>query len=620
MKPSGFLCNCIERDVKPMKITKSIQWKLWVPTCMAFFAIIIFINLLVFRDTKMIISRVLEELRISVVQLVETELDKHLDQALMLNETNRSMLEGGYLDVTIPRNREIYFSSMIKNYPDVVMTYFGMPTGEFYGARRVLDQTIEVVKNNTITKGKSEYYSIKEDGTADDLKQVFENYDPRIRPWYQAAVEKRQSTFSGIYSHFIFHEPTITASLPIYEGDTLIGVFGVDFLMTWLGDILQKLPIGENGQIFIVDEKHQLVATTTDENLFHVVDNQSVNIFVTESENPITKKAYAQMEVTDGMKEELEENAFFIDTFFYQNQRYYFSIDRYQREGMEWYLYTVLKEDDFMSNSNRAIVFALFVVFFIAILFVILLFFITKRITAPIVKLKESAKQLSLGIYSKVPVTNEDHEINQLAESFNDMGATISKLLHHLEEEVRLRTLELEEKNQILEELTYVDALSKISNRRKFNEYFSQLMDQSNQTVKQCGLIMMDIDFFKNYNDRYGHLEGDVCIERMGDVLKRVISEHSDIIARYGGEEFISVLINRELSEMIEIVKQIQLEVENLSILHEGSVHGYVSLSFGVLAVENKNLYTAEELLKLVDICLYSAKEQGRNRMVSRQI
>lgn len=78
---------------------------------------------------------------------------------------------------------------------------------------------------------------------------------------------------------------------------------------------------------------------------------------------------------------------------------------------MEWYLYTVLKEDDFMSNSNRAIVFALFVVFFIAILFVILLFFITKRITAPIVKLKESAKQLSLGIYSKVPVTNEDHEM-----------------------------------------------------------------------------------------------------------------------------------------------------------------------------------------------------------------
>lgn len=145
-------------------------------------------------------------------------------------------------------------------------------------------------------------------------------------------------------------------------------------------------------------------------------------------------------------------------------------------------------------------------------------------------------------------------------------------------------------------------------------------MDQSNQTVKQCGLIMMDIDFFKNYNDRYGHLEGDVCIERLGDVLKRVISEHSDIIARYGGEEFISVLINRELSEMIEIVKQIQLEVENLSILHEGSVHGYVSLSFGVLAVENKNLYTAEELLKLVDICLYSAKEQGRNCMVSRQI
>jgi diguanylate cyclase (GGDEF)-like protein len=605
-----------------MKIRKRdrIQWKLLIPTCVAFLTATILINMMVLSDTEIAISNVLEELRLSVVNLVETELDKHLTQAIILNETHKNMLEGGYLNTQEATNRERYFSSMIQSSPDVVMTYFGLESGEFYGARRVLDQTIEVVKNNEVTQGNSEYYSIKEDGSADTLMQVFENYDPRKRPWYQAAIEKKGRTFSGIYSHFIFKEPTITASLPIYEEDVLVGVFGVDFLMTWLGETLRNLPIGEHGQIFIVDENMQLIASTTEEELFQIVDNQSVNMLVENSQNPLIIEAYQTINLDNQSLVEIEIQKLYIDSFQYENQTYYISVDRFHEEGIEWNIYTLLKEDDFMKNSRRAIMFASSIIMVVSILFVISMFFITKKITEPIVRLKESAKKLSQGIYSKVPVSKGNHELNQLAESFNEMGETISNLLNHLEEEVRIRTLELEEKNKILEHLTYIDALSQIANRRKFNEFFTELMENQESEDNMIGLIMMDIDYFKKYNDLYGHLEGDVCIQRLGEILKQEVSSSSDLVSRYGGEEFISVIRYQSYEAVLRIAEQIKLAVEDLNMLHEGSNHGYVSLSFGVLFVEDRTKFKAEELLKIVDASLYEAKEQGRNCIVSRQI
>lgn len=605
-----------------MKMRKRdrIQWKLLLPTCIAFLTATILINMMVLRDAEVAISNVLEELRLSVVNLVETELDKHLTQAITLNETHKNMLEGGYLNPQDASNRERYFSSMIQSSPDVVMTYFGLENGEFYGARRVLDQTIEVVKNNENTQGNSEYYSIKEDGRADSLMQVFENYDPRKRPWYQAAIEKKGRTFSGIYSHFIFKEPTITASLPIYEENVLVGVFGVDFLMTWLGETLRNLPIGEHGQIFIVDDKMQLIASTTEEELFQIVDNQSVNMLVENSKNPLTIEAYQTINLDSQSLVEIETQKLYIDSFQYENQTYYISVDHFHEEGIEWNIYTLLKEDDFMKNSRRAILFASSIILVVSILFVISMFFITKKITEPIVLLKESAKKLSKGVYSRVPVSKGNHELNQLAESFNEMGETISNLLNHLEEEVRVRTLELEEKNKILEHLTYIDALSQIANRRKFNEFFAELMDNRDSEDKMVGLIMMDIDYFKKYNDLYGHLEGDVCIERLGEILKQEVSSPSDLVSRYGGEEFISVIRHQSYEEVIRIAEQIKLAVEELNMLHEGSNHGHVTLSFGVLFVEDRTKFKAEELLKIVDASLYEAKEQGRNCIVSRQI
>lgn len=252
-------------DKDKTKKSKSILVELISPLIIAF-VIATIILILVFAENQRIVHNVLESLRNEMIILVQRDLSTQLDKSIQLNKINENAYHSEILDLGDQSNRERYFAGIIKEFDDVAMTYIGLETGEFYGARRNLDGTINIVRNNEITLGHSEYYSTDEYGNSVERIQVFENFDPRTRPWYDAATQSKTMAFSGIYSHFVFNEPTLTASLPIYEDGLMVGVLGVDYLMTWLNRTLVQLPIGENGQVFIIDDKDQLIATTTGEN------------------------------------------------------------------------------------------------------------------------------------------------------------------------------------------------------------------------------------------------------------------------------------------------------------------------------------------------------------------
>lgn len=562
--------------------------------------------MLVLKDADTAIEKVLSELRYSVDELVEKDLDSHLNQAIQLNEIHKDMLSRELLHLEESKERERYFSLAIKNYPDAVMTFIGLPDGQFYGARRNLDGTIDIVRNNQETNGNSEYYAINKLGEGTMLVQTFENYDPRKRPWYTNSVIKKDINFSPIYSHFVFKEPTITASIPVYENDTLVGVFGVDFLMTWLGETLSKLPIGEHGQIFIVDENRQLVASTTGEDIFTMEENQSKNILAENSINSITKKVIINSQV------QTSKESFSLSI---QGEKYLIGVDQYTKNGLEWEIYTVLQSDDFLRSMNRTLINAFIIILLLSLLFLILIYHITKKIVAPIIKLNESAKKLSGGIYHEVTVNNRSDEVGELAQSFNHMGMKLSSLVNHLEDEVTARTNELEVKNQILQRMTYIDDLSQISNRRKFNEYIYPTVEVAINNHQPIGLLMIDIDNFKKYNDLYGHIVGDECIHNIGSVLKQIINNNLDLAARYGGEEFVVVLNNSTFDVVNERANKIHQMIEGLNMKHEGSDWGVVTVSIGVVYGSVTSCLSATQVIMLADDALYRAKDKGRNRI-----
>ena len=176
----------------------------------------------------------------------------------------------------------------------------------------------------------------------------------------------------------------------------------------------------------------------------------------------------------------------------------------------------------------------------------------------------------------------------------------------------------LKEKNQQLQQLAVIDPLTGIGNRRFFNQYFSRDWHLAIREKKWISLVLADIDYFKKYNDTYGHQAGDECLRQVALIFKKNCKRATDIVARYGGEEFILSLLNTKLEQAIFLVENIQKDLVTLALPHYNSpIHDCLTLSFGIASLElqpGKVPPSRENLIKLADEALYQAKEQGRNQ------
>ena len=167
--------------------------------------------------------------------------------------------------------------------------------------------------------------------------------------------------------------------------------------------------------------------------------------------------------------------------------------------------------------------------------------------------------------------------------------------------------------NKQLHQLTITDALTQISNRRHFDNYLYQECERQNRThSNSLALILGDIDYFKNYNDLYGHQRGDDCLVRVAQVLSNVVNRPSDLAARYGGEEFAIVLPHTDLIGAKVMAENIHQQLKKLEIPHPASeVSSHVTLSIGI-AISHQDC-TPEQMIKVADNALYQVKKSGRN-------
>lgn len=179
------------------------------------------------------------------------------------------------------------------------------------------------------------------------------------------------------------------------------------------------------------------------------------------------------------------------------------------------------------------------------------------------------------------------------------------------------------ELNKELEHLSNSDGLTAIANRRYFDEQLMLEWELAKRNQKMISLIMLDIDFFKKYNDTYGHIKGDYCLKNVANILK-YLSEHSNCLpARYGGEEFAVIIPYSDQETAQKIAEQIRLSVEALKLPHEQSnVNAFVTVSIGLASIFPTATPTAipEDIIKAADMALYQAKLAGRNRICSVSI
>lgn len=200
-----------------------------------------------------------------------------------------------------------------------------------------------------------------------------------------------------------------------------------------------------------------------------------------------------------------------------------------------------------------------------------------------------------------------------------NMGAVdyISKPFHLPIVKSRIRNhLALKLKTDLLEEMSHMDGLTHIANRRQFDESLMRESMRLARSGKPMGLIMLDIDFFKPFNDHYGHGQGDICLQKVAQALQAVIHRPGDLLARYGGEEFVVLLPETGQRGTQRVAEELRSAVESLKLKHEYSnVADYVTISVGAISGWAQNHEQAEQMLKQADDALYQAKENGRNRV-----
>lgn len=178
---------------------------------------------------------------------------------------------------------------------------------------------------------------------------------------------------------------------------------------------------------------------------------------------------------------------------------------------------------------------------------------------------------------------------------------------------------ELETKNAILERMTAIDGLTGIANRRRFDETLEAEWRRARREHTQLGLILIDVDFFKRFNDHYGHLAGDDCLRKVASALANATHRPADLVARYGGEEFVALLPITDRAGVTTVAESLRNAVESLALPHEKSdAHPTVTISLGAALVAPPTAagsVTAESLIARADKALYSAKHGGRNRV-----
>jgi diguanylate cyclase (GGDEF)-like protein len=182
--------------------------------------------------------------------------------------------------------------------------------------------------------------------------------------------------------------------------------------------------------------------------------------------------------------------------------------------------------------------------------------------------------------------------------------------------EIKIKELsELRAANFNLENLSYTDGLTGISNRRSFDSYIEMSWNNCLNSSKPLSLIMMDIDYFKLYNDNYGHIKGDDCLKAVAKELSKSAKRTLDLSARYGGEEFVIILPETHKEGAEIIAEEIRKNIINLDIPHESSpINKNVTLSLGVTTMVPNNQHTISEFINDADKALYEAKNLGRNR------
>jgi diguanylate cyclase (GGDEF)-like protein len=409
--------------------------------------------------------------------------------------------------------------------------------------------------------------------------------DPSDRPHIQAAMESREFVVSNYIVGRMNRKPTFAAVYPTQAIDPNVqAAIAMTVDLQWVSALITSLERRPGSSVLLVDSQGTVVAGDPVRASWKGKRIDETPFFKLISAGD---QGTVRAEGLDGVRR----------------------IYGYVRvPSTDARLVVGLNEADMLQRTDREILVAYLQLFFFGLLVLLLAWFGGERlIVEPIRTLARTAERIGRGdLQARASRKAWAKEFAPLTAALNDMARKLAD-----------REQQLRAANSHLEELASSDSLSGLANRRGFDARLAADWQRAGKLHRPVALLMIDVDHFKLFNDRYGHVEGDVCLRRIGKLLKETASGDDDLPARYGGEEFSLLMPGADVDAALKIGERLRLAVEAMCIAHASSPEGQVTISIGVASLIPGVAEDAEHLVEAADIALYAAKRRGRNTVVA---
>ena len=405
------------------------------------------------------------------------------------------------------------------------------------------------------------------------------------RPHFQKALRSREFELSDYLINRINQVPSIVATYPaITEDGAIKGIVLAVINLQWIGELTANAAQHAGASVTMIDGNGTVVAGSTDQQQFigkRFGGSALGKAMLGGDEGTLTAKGFDGVSRIYAFVRVPDTNA---------------------------HLAVGLDDAGVHSGIDSKIDFAYLQLAVFGIFVLLLAWFGGEQLVVrPIRSLVRTAARFGRGdLHVRASQEPWVAEFAPLAAALDDMAAKLAA-----------REEELQIANQHLEELASLDGLSGLANRRGFDRQIEREWHRATDKCQPLALMMVDIDHFKLFNDRYGHVAGDTCLRAVGETLSLVTLDEAVLVARYGGEEFALLLPGLGIERATAIAEEARRAVEDLSINHSESPCGHVTVSIGVESVVPDKFQTTADLIETADNALYAAKRRGRNNVVA---
>lgn len=567
---------------------------------------------------------------------VALQLDHLFAEPVRAVNAVHQLVQAGKLAQADPLLQARGFAGILTSLPELSTLNFDMDDGRMVRVTRDLDDGI--IHASIIASGSSPYrnvYALHE--FAQHEQYLFEEesaFVPNTAQPYREAAQRKAAIWYPLYRYPAsrLNEAVgnfgIGYAQPEFDDDShLAGVVSSDLAIGQVSRALKAMPLGDGDIVMVINDTNQIVGISTDMPLMR----RQIDLGGNAGSVQLLRFDNVDVPLIRAVGQHLQKDGTGTSALTLRDETYIESQAEFHAPGgLHLKTVTLIPHARFAAIGHaqlRQTLLTLWCAIAVGMALAVALAFWVGR---PIAALSKWTQRIGKDLQSlpaaqnvgdlTAPADLKGAELRQLGESISALATNLHDTVTTLEERVAERTAELEQVNSNLFELSNTDGLTGIPNRRKFDEVLASEWNRATRTGQPLTLALLDVDWFKKYNDHYGHLAGDDCLRNIANVLKSKIRRSSDLVARYGGEEFAIISPGINKTNASEMANLICTAVADSKLPHAMSPFGKVTISIGVAMVVPTLDMAPETLIQAADEALYHAKDSGRNQAVSAEI